>query len=39
MTDKTFAPSAEFTKNAHIDAAKYREMYAASVSDPLVFWV
>jgi hypothetical protein len=23
---------------AHIDAAKYREMYAASIADPEAFW-
>ena len=26
------------TPNAHIDAAKYREMYAASISEPETFW-
>jgi len=31
-------PSAELTKDAHIDTAKYDEMYAASVSDPEAFW-
>ncbi|MCK8483687.1 acetate--CoA ligase [Aliiroseovarius sp. S2029] len=36
--DKTYAPSAEFVANAHIDAAKYKEMYAASVNDPEAFW-
>ncbi|MDE9449838.1 acetate--CoA ligase [Aliiroseovarius sp. Z3] len=36
--DKTYAPSAEFVSNAHIDAAKYQEMYAASVNDPEAFW-
>ena len=36
--DKTYAPSAEFVANAHIDAAKYQEMYAASVNDPEAFW-
>ncbi|SMR70917.1 acetyl-coenzyme A synthetase [Aliiroseovarius halocynthiae] len=36
--DKTYAPSAEFVSNAHIDAAKYQEMYAASVNDPDAFW-
>ncbi len=38
MTDPVYPPSSEFTKNAHIDAAKYQEMYAASVSDPEAFW-
>ncbi|GHE98446.1 acetyl-coenzyme A synthetase [Aliiroseovarius zhejiangensis] len=36
--DKTYAPSAEFVANAHIDSAKYKEMYAASVNDPEAFW-
>jgi acetyl-CoA synthetase len=34
----TYAPSAEFAANAHADAAKYDEMYAASVADPEAFW-
>ena len=38
MSDKTYPPSAEFAKNAHIDAAKYEEMYAASIKDPEGFW-
>ncbi|RFP85651.1 acetate--CoA ligase [Rhodobacteraceae bacterium 63075] len=38
MTDKTYAPSDEMVSNAHVDAAKYDEMYAASVSDPEGFW-
>ncbi len=38
MSDKTYPPSAEFSKNAHIDAAKYEEMYAASIKDPEGFW-
>lgn len=38
MTDKTFPPSAEFAANAHVDAAKYAEMYQASVNDPDAFW-
>ncbi|PWR04110.1 acetate--CoA ligase [Meridianimarinicoccus roseus] len=33
-----YAPSADFTKGAHIDAAKYEEMYAASIADPEAFW-
>jgi acetyl-CoA synthetase len=28
----------EFAANAHVDAAKYETMYAASVSDPEAFW-
>ena len=37
-TGATYAPSAEFTANAHVDAAKYDEMYAASINDPEAFW-
>ena len=35
---KTYPPSAAMADNAHVDAAKYDEMYAASVSDPNGFW-
>ena len=35
---QTYPPSAEVVKNAHIDAARYEEMYAASVADPEAFW-
>ena len=38
MTDKTYPPSSDFAANAHVDAAKYEEMYAASVADPEGFW-
>ncbi|MEL7260636.1 MAG: acetate--CoA ligase, partial [Pseudomonadota bacterium] len=39
MSDiKTYAPSAEFAGNAHVDAARYDEMYAASIADPDAFW-
>ncbi|RXV62771.1 acetate--CoA ligase [Roseovarius sp. A46] len=38
MSDQTYAPSADFAANAHIDAAKYKEMYAASINDPGAFW-
>mgnify|MGYP001793526178 CR=1 FL=1 len=31
-------PAEEFTARAHIDAAKYREMYEASIADPEAFW-
>ncbi len=34
----TYPPSPEFVANAKIDAAKYKEMYAASVADPQSFW-
>jgi len=32
------APSPDFVKTAHVDAAKYEEMYAASIADPDAFW-
>ncbi|MEM8655943.1 MAG: acetate--CoA ligase, partial [Pseudomonadota bacterium] len=35
---KTHAPSAALVDTAHVDAAKYDAMYAASVSDPAAFW-
>ena len=38
MTDTTYPPAPEFAANAHIDAAKYDAMYAASVTDPDAFW-
>ncbi|MEM6760168.1 MAG: acetate--CoA ligase [Pseudomonadota bacterium] len=39
MSDtKTHAPSADFAARAHVDAAKYEEMYAASIADPEAFW-
>ena len=37
MTD-LYAPTPEFAANAHVDAAKYDEMYAASINDPESFW-
>jgi hypothetical protein len=38
MTNKTYPPSADMAANAHINAAKYEEMYAASIADPVAFW-
>ncbi|SEO16153.1 acetyl-coenzyme A synthetase [Salinihabitans flavidus] len=38
MTSPTYPPSDEMISNAHIDVAKYDEMYAASLSDPEGFW-
>ncbi len=32
------SPSAKTVARAHIDAAKYKEMYAASIADPDAFW-
>ncbi|MEM6896155.1 MAG: acetate--CoA ligase, partial [Pseudomonadota bacterium] len=37
-TDALYPPSAEAVEKAHIDAAGYDEMYAASVADPDAFW-
>ncbi|MEM8795277.1 MAG: acetate--CoA ligase [Pseudomonadota bacterium] len=33
-----YPPSADFSRNAHIDSDAYQEMYAASISDPVAFW-
>ena len=38
MADTKYAPSSEMAAGAHIDAAKYEEMYAASISDSDAFW-
>ena len=38
MSDKTHPPSSDMVANAHVDAAKYEEMYAASINDPEGFW-
>ena len=35
---KTYAPSADMIAGAHINEAKYDEMYAASLADPDAFW-
>ncbi|MEX0340029.1 MAG: acetate--CoA ligase [Arenibacterium sp.] len=37
-TNATYPPSAETVARAHVDAAKYEEMYAASINDPETFW-
>ncbi len=36
--NKKHPPSDEFVRNAHVDAAKYEEMYRRSVEDPEGFW-
>ena len=33
-----YPPSEDIIKNAHIDAAKYDEMYAQSIQNPEKFW-
>ena len=38
MSDALYPPSAEVAANAHINAEKYEEMYAASINDPDAFW-
>ena len=35
---QTYPPSAEIISNAHVDAGRYEEMYARSMSDPEGFW-
>ncbi|WP_410000768.1 acetate--CoA ligase [Roseovarius atlanticus] len=35
---QTYPPSSDFVSKAHVDAAKYDEMYAASIKDPEAFW-
>ena len=37
-TSSNYPPSSEVAAKAHIDAAKYEEMYAASINDPEAFW-
>jgi acetyl-CoA synthetase len=40
MTEsRSFPPSPEVVKRAHIDAAKYAEMYQRSIKDPEGFWL
>jgi acetyl-CoA synthetase len=36
--DTTHEPGDEFARNAHADAATYKAMYEASISDPEGFW-
>ncbi|MGH1465035.1 MAG: acetate--CoA ligase [Cognatishimia sp.] len=38
MTAQTFPPAADLAARAHVDAAKYETMYAASLADPEGFW-
>jgi acetyl-CoA synthetase len=38
MSDKIYAVSPEWAKRAHVDDAKYKDMYQRSVSDPEGFW-
>ncbi|MEM8691224.1 MAG: acetate--CoA ligase [Pseudomonadota bacterium] len=34
----TYPPASDLAAKAHVDAAKYDEMYAASIADPEAFW-
>ena len=38
MTEKTYPPTSEFSKDAHVNAQGYAEMYDASIKDPDSFW-
>jgi acetyl-CoA synthetase len=38
MSEKIYDVPAEWAKRAWVDQAKYREMYARSISDPNAFW-
>ncbi|PID61330.1 MAG: acetate--CoA ligase [Gammaproteobacteria bacterium] len=38
MEYQSHTPSEAFTKAAHTDAARYKERYEASISDPDAFW-
>ena len=38
MSDKLYQVPAEWAKRAHVDAAKYNEMYDRSIKDPNGFW-
>ncbi|MCK4745391.1 MAG: AMP-binding protein, partial [Bacteroidales bacterium] len=37
--ERSFPPSAEVIKRAHINADKYKEMYERSINDPDGFWL
>jgi acetyl-CoA synthetase len=38
MEDKVYEVSSEWKRRAHIDEAKYKAMYEASIRDPEAFW-
>jgi acetyl-CoA synthetase len=38
MSDRTYPPAEDFAARAHIDRARYDEMYARSIDDPDGFW-
>ena len=39
MTEKTYNPSSDFAKNAHVNAKSYKEMYSESIKNPDAFWL
>ncbi|WP_029030889.1 acetate--CoA ligase [Salinarimonas rosea] len=38
MAEKIYDVSRDWAERAYVDAAKYREMYEASIADPEAFW-
>jgi acetyl-CoA synthetase len=38
MSDKIYQVAQDWAERAHVDAAKYRDMYARSIKDPNGFW-
>ncbi|MEM9584353.1 MAG: acetate--CoA ligase [Pseudomonadota bacterium] len=38
MTHAKYSPPTRFSERAHVNAQAYREMYAASLTDPDAFW-
>ena len=38
MDDKVVEVRSAWSEGAHVDDAKYQEMYRASVTDPEAFW-
>jgi acetyl-CoA synthetase len=38
MSSQTHAPSSDFVSHAHVNTARYKEMYAASIATPDQFW-
>src|SRR5437667_1035932 len=38
LSDKIYEVASEWASRAHVDAAKYRDMYARSIKDPNGFW-
>ncbi|MEO0747447.1 MAG: acetate--CoA ligase, partial [Pseudomonadota bacterium] len=38
MSDKTYSPATSMIEMAHVNEAKYNDMYASSISDPDSFW-